>query len=46
MGMLVYTDQPQQGEPVLPVTRHIQVEWEWCPMTSSASDTAMQPRSG
>lgn len=33
MGMLVYADQPLQGEPALPVTRHIQVEWEWCPMT-------------
>ena len=33
MGMLVYADQPQQGEPALPVTRHIQVRWEWCPMT-------------
>ena len=46
MGMLVYADQSQQGKPALPVTRHIQVEWEWCPMTVPRERTPTATASG
>ena len=46
MGMLVYADQSQQGKPALPVTRHVQVEWEWCPMIVPRKRTPTATASG
>ena len=46
MGKLVHADQPQQGKPALPVTRHIQVDWDWCPMTVPHQRTLTATASG